>query len=129
MTKIAKRKRAMKMMEKQTTFSHIPTAPAATNQKTKKTTTTVYTKYLTLPCKAALRRVDQLLKAGYRWVVDADLQKFFDTIGHELLMQLVAERIADGRVLQLIQKYLEQGVLEDMREWQPETGNATGRSH
>jgi RNA-directed DNA polymerase len=80
-------------------------------------------------CKAALRRVDQLLKAGYRWVVDADLQKFFDTIGHELLMQLVAERIADGRVLQLIQKYLEQGVLEDMREWQPETGNATGRSH
>jgi len=58
-------------------------------------------------CKAALRRVEQLLKAGYTWVVDADLQKFFDTILHEVLMQLVAEKIADGRVLKLIGKYLE----------------------
>jgi RNA-directed DNA polymerase len=77
-------------------------------------------------CKAALRRVEQLLKAGYTWVVDADLQKFFDTILHELLMQSVAEKIADGRVLKLIQKYLEQGVLENMREWQPETGTPQG---
>ena len=67
-------------------------------------------------CKAALRRVEQLLKAGYRWVVDADLQKFFDTILHEVLMQLVTEKIADGRVLKLLQKYLEQGVLENMRD-------------
>lgn len=77
-------------------------------------------------CKAALRRVEQLLKEGYTWVVDADLQKFFDTILHEVLMQLVAEKIADGRVLRLIQKYLEQGVLENMREWQPETGTPQG---
>ena len=77
-------------------------------------------------CKAALRRVNQLLEGGYRWVVDADLQKFFDTILHEVLMQLVAEKIADGRVLKLIQKYLEQGVLENMREWQPETGTPQG---
>ena len=77
-------------------------------------------------CKAALRRVDQLLKAGYSWVVDADLQKYFDTIVHEVLMQLVAERIADGRVLKLIEKYLRQGVLENMREWQPETGTPQG---
>jgi RNA-directed DNA polymerase len=77
-------------------------------------------------CKAALRRVEQLLQAGYTWVVDADLQKYFDTIPHELLMQLVAQKIADGRVLKLIQKYLEQGVLENMREWQPETGTPQG---
>jgi RNA-directed DNA polymerase len=77
-------------------------------------------------CKAALRRVDQLLQADYRWVVDADLQKFFDTIRHEVLMQLVAERIADGRVLKLIQKYLEQDVLENLRAWQPETGTPQG---
>jgi RNA-directed DNA polymerase len=63
---------------------------------------------------------------GYTWVVDADLQKYFDTIGHEVLMQLVAERIADGRVLKLIEKYLQQGVLENMREWQPETGTPQG---
>jgi RNA-directed DNA polymerase len=77
-------------------------------------------------CKAALRRVEQLLQAGYTWVVDADLQKFFDTVLHEQLMQLVAKRIADGRVLKLIRKYLEQGVLENMREWQPETGTPQG---
>jgi RNA-directed DNA polymerase len=41
-------------------------------------------------------------------------------------MQLVAERIADGRVLKLIQQYLQQGVLEGMREWQPETGTPQG---
>ena len=77
-------------------------------------------------CKTALGRVEQLLKAGYTWVVDADLQKFFDTLLHELLMQLVAEKIADGRVLKLIRKYLEQGVVENMREWQPETGTPQG---
>src|SRR4029453_2014040 len=63
-------------------------------------------------CKAALRRVEQLLKEGNTWVVDADLQKFFDTIEHEVLMQLVGEQIADGQVLELIRKYLGQGVLE-----------------
>lgn len=77
-------------------------------------------------CKDALCRVDQLLKAGYTWVVDADLRKYFDTIPHEPLMRLVEEKIADGRVLQLIRKYLEQGVLENMREWQPETGTPQG---
>ena len=77
-------------------------------------------------CKRALRRVEQLLRAGYTWVVDADLQKYFDTIRHEVLMQLVAERIADGRVLKLLEKYLQQGVLENMREWQPETGTPQG---
>jgi RNA-directed DNA polymerase len=77
-------------------------------------------------CKRALRRVEQLLRAGYTWVVDADLQKYFDTIRHDALMQLVAERIADGRVLKLIEKYLQQGVLENMREWQPETGTPQG---
>jgi len=77
-------------------------------------------------CKAALRRVDQLLGAGYTWVVDADLQKYFDTLLHEVLMRLLRERIADGRVLKLIEKYLQQGVLENMREWQPETGTPQG---
>lgn len=77
-------------------------------------------------CKTALRRVEQLLRAGYTWVVDADLQRFFDTIPQEQLMRLVAEKIADGRVLKLLQKYLEQGVLENMREWQPESGTPQG---
>jgi RNA-directed DNA polymerase len=77
-------------------------------------------------CKAALRRVEHLLRKGYSWVVDADLQQYFDTIPHEPLMRLVEEKIADGRVLELIRKYLGQGVLENMRYWQPERGTPQG---
>jgi RNA-directed DNA polymerase len=77
-------------------------------------------------CKDALRRVDQLLKQGQKWVVDADLKSYFDTIPHEPLLKLIEEKIADGRVLELIRKYLKQGVLEEMREWQPETGTPQG---
>src|SRR5215203_6008618 len=54
-------------------------------------------------CKDALRRVDELLKAGYVYVVDADLKSYFDTIPHGKLMERVRERVADGRVLTLIE--------------------------
>lgn len=77
-------------------------------------------------CKDALRRVDQLLKQGKTWVVDADLKSYFDTIPHEQLMGLIEKKVADGRVLELIRKYLEQGVLENMREWQPQAGTPQG---
>jgi RNA-directed DNA polymerase len=77
-------------------------------------------------CKDALRRVDQLLKQGQTWVVDADLKSYFDTIPHEPLLKRIEEKVADGRVLELIRKYLEQGVLENMREWQPEAGTPQG---
>lgn len=77
-------------------------------------------------CKDALRRVDQLLKQGLKWVVDADLKSYFDTIPHEQLLKLIKEKVADGRVLELLCKYLKQGVLEDMREWQPEAGTPQG---
>jgi len=73
-------------------------------------------------CKDALRRVDQLLKEGFGWVVDADLKSYFDTIPHEQLLSRIEEKIADGRVLELIRKYLRQGVLEHLRYWQPEAG-------
>ena len=52
--------------------------------------------------KDALRRVDQLLKAGRNWVVDADLKAYFDTIPHERLLAQVQGRIADGKVLELL---------------------------
>jgi RNA-directed DNA polymerase len=77
-------------------------------------------------CKDALRRVDQLLKQGQTWVVDADLKSYFDTIPHEQLLKLIEEKVADGRVLELIRKYLKQGVLEEMREWQSEAGTPQG---
>lgn len=77
-------------------------------------------------CKDALRRVHHLLKEGQTWVVDADLKSYFDTIPHEQLLKRIEEKVADGRVLELIRKYLEQGVLENMREWQPEAGTPQG---
>jgi retron-type reverse transcriptase len=49
-------------------------------------------------CKDALRRVDELLKSGYHWVVDADLKGYFDSIPQEGLMERIKEKIADGRV-------------------------------
>ena len=66
-------------------------------------------------CKDALRRVDELLKGGRTWVVDADLKSYFDTIPHDRLMKLVENKIADGRVLELIRGYLKQGVMDSHR--------------
>lgn len=51
--------------------------------------------------------------AGYRWVVDLDLEKFFDRVNHDRLMAKAAERIADKRLLKLLRAYLNAGVLED----------------
>lgn len=77
-------------------------------------------------CKAALRRVDELLKAGFTYVVDADLKSYFDTIPHDRLMTLVSQKVSDGRVLDLIRKFLKQGVLDGLREWTPEEGSPQG---
>ena len=79
-----------------------------------------------LGCKDALRRVDELLKAGYAHVVDADLKSYFDTIPKDRLLALVAGKVADRRVLALVQSFLEQSVLEDAREWVPEQGTPQG---
>ena len=77
-------------------------------------------------CKDALRRVDQLLAAGYTWVVDADLKSYFDTIPHEQLMERVREKVSDGRVLELLQAYLTQKVMETAKSWIPEGGTPQG---
>jgi RNA-directed DNA polymerase len=78
-------------------------------------------------CKDALRRVEQLLQEGRRWVVDADLKSYFDTIPHGALLQRVGDKIADGRVLELIAGYLQAGVLESAKEWEPsERGTPQG---
>lgn len=63
-------------------------------------------------CKDALRRVDELLKAGRTHVVDVDVRGYFDSIPHDRLLALVREHLADGRVLGLIEGFLKQGVME-----------------
>jgi RNA-directed DNA polymerase len=77
-------------------------------------------------CKDALREVDRLLKAGNTWVVDADLKSYFDSIPHDRLMALVEGSISDGRVLALIDGFLQQEIMSDMAHWQPTTGTPQG---
>lgn len=77
-------------------------------------------------CKDALRAVDRLLKEGFTWVVDADLQSYFDSIPQHRLMTLVAGSISDGRVLALLEGFLQQDIMNDMARWRPTTGTPQG---
>jgi len=77
-------------------------------------------------CKDALRRVDELLKAGYTHVVDADLKSYFDSIAKAPLLALVGLAVSDGRILGLIEAFLEQRVLDGASEWTPEQGTPQG---
>ena len=76
--------------------------------------------------KDALREVDRRLHEGYGYVVDADLKSYFDTIPHEKLMDRVRERVADGRVLDLVEAFLRQGVMEHGEIQASEAGTPQG---
>jgi RNA-directed DNA polymerase len=67
----------------------------------------------------ALERVERLLQGGYTWVVDADLKSYFDTIPHGRLMQLIEQKVVDGKVLKLLEQYLQAGVMDSLEGWQP----------
>lgn len=77
-------------------------------------------------CRDALRIVEQKLSEGYVYVVDADLKGYFDSIPKDRLLKLVKESISDRRVLRLIGQFLDQSILEELREWTPETGVPQG---
>jgi len=75
----------------------------------------------------AVAQAQQYIAEGYRWVVDIDLEKFFDRVNHDKLMGEVAKRITDKRVLKLIRAYLNAGVMENglvsaMEEGTPQGG-------
>jgi RNA-directed DNA polymerase len=59
----------------------------------------------------ASERALSYLRKGWRWVVDIDLEKFFDRVNHDKLMSLIKERVSDGRVLRLINRYLRSGAM------------------
>jgi len=77
-------------------------------------------------CHEALRRVEELLGAGRTWVVDADLRSFFDTMSHEALLEWVRQKVADGKVLSLIEAFLGQEVMDGLEGWEPEEGTPQG---
>jgi len=77
-------------------------------------------------CKDALRRVNELLHAGYIFVVDADLKSYFDTIPHDRMLRLIKRKIADSRVLSLLKAYLNQRVMDTVKDWTPEKGTPQG---
>jgi RNA-directed DNA polymerase len=67
----------------------------------------------------AIARVQTLLAQGQVWVVDADLKGYFDSIPQDKLLQALARKVADGPLLRLLEKYLQQGALESAKDWQP----------
>jgi RNA-directed DNA polymerase len=77
-------------------------------------------------CKDALRRVQELLDDGATWVVEVDVQGYFDSVPHERLIEEVERRVADGAVLRLLGAYLHQGVLDGLEEWQADQGTPQG---
>lgn len=77
-------------------------------------------------CKAALRAVDELVKQGYSYVVDADIEDFFGSISHERMMENIEEHVSDGRVLRLLEAYLKQEIVKGLSRWTPTTGTPQG---
>jgi RNA-directed DNA polymerase len=77
-------------------------------------------------CKDALREVDRLIKEGYTWVLDADVKSYFDMIPHDRLINRLREKVSDGKIINLIQLFLKQEIMEDMKRWNPISGTPQG---
>ena len=60
----------------------------------------------------AILQAQQHIRDGHRWVVDLDLEKFFDRVNHDVLMSRIARRVTDKGALRLIRRYLQAGVME-----------------
>lgn len=74
--------------------------------------------------RQAVEVVEQSLEQGCEWVVDADIKGYFDNIPQDKLLERVREKVADSKVIGLLEKFLQQGVMETGKEWEP-TENGT----
>ena len=61
--------------------------------------------------KDAIKKAENFINEGFRWVVDIDLEKFFDKVNHDILMYKLSKDITDKRVLKLIRRYLQSGIM------------------
>jgi group II intron reverse transcriptase/maturase len=74
----------------------------------------------------AIRRAKQYYEEGYTYVVDLDLEKYFDTVNHDLLIRMVRETVKDEAVIALVRKFLKSGVMVDGLVSQTEQGTPQG---
>jgi RNA-directed DNA polymerase len=74
----------------------------------------------------AVRKAKGFIKEGYRWVIDIDLEKFFDKVNHDKLMGILASRIKDRTVLKLIRSYLQTGIMVNGVVHETEEGTPQG---
>ena len=79
-------------------------------------------------CKEAILKAKEIMNKGYKWVVDLDLEKFFDTVNQDLLISIIRRTINEDKVVSLIRKYLQAGVLvngvyEKTERGTPQGGN------
>jgi len=77
-------------------------------------------------CHDALRKVDELHRAGYRFILDADISGFFDNIPHDVIMRGLRHVIADGNILDMIERFLTAGVMEDGVRYPTTVGTPQG---
>jgi len=74
----------------------------------------------------AIMAARSYIEQGYRWTVDIDLERFFDRVNHDKLMTLVARKVKDKRVLKLMRKYLESGIMLNGVKVKNEEGTPQG---
>jgi len=76
--------------------------------------------------RMALGIIAERTQAGYTHVVDVDLKSYFDSISHELLLELVGRRVGDVKVMRLIRAWLKAGVMEEGKVTHPDRGSPQG---
>lgn len=77
-------------------------------------------------CHGAIEKALEYLNDGYEWVIDLDIEKYFDTVNHDKLISILRERINDAKTLRLIRQFLRAGVMEDGLVSQSEEGVPQG---
>jgi RNA-directed DNA polymerase len=73
-----------------------------------------------------MRKIYREIMDGCEWIVDADLRDFFGTVQHEHLMDLIAKKVSDGRVLKLARQFLEAGYMEKNKKYPTPQGTPQG---
>ena len=77
-------------------------------------------------CKDALRRVDRLVKSGFKYTVDVDLKSYFDTIPHDRLIGELRKYVADNTLIGLVEKFLQADIMDGTKHWNPISGAPQG---